>query len=78
MIIPQFRIWITRSPPGIEFFYCNYCICSYEAGKTEVERDLKTKKHTDNAAGYGEKQIFFLIQAFRRRLILNKNANEMR
>ena len=72
--MPQFRNWITRSPDGIEFFYCNYCKSSYKAGKTEVERHLKSKKHTDNAAGYGQKQIILFDSGFSQKINLEQKC----
>ena len=72
--MPQFRNRITRSPQGIEFFYCNYCKCSYKASKTEVERHLKTKKHTDITASYDQKKIFLFDSGFSQEISLEQKC----
>ena len=62
--MPEFRNWITKSTQGVQFFYCNYCKKDYKSGKTEVKRHYKSKKHSDNAAGYGQKQMALLDAGF--------------
>lgn len=46
---PTFKNWIRPSEQGNLFFSCDYCKQSYKAGKVEVSRHLKSKKHSENA-----------------------------